>query len=335
MPDSSPASSSLETLYLGTNDGLRVLHRARDGNGWEIGAQNLDNAPVTAIQSAPDGSGDLLCAVGVWGMWRCSPDGKKAWERNTGIENRELHALAVSSEGGTIYAGSAPPQVYRSTDGGESWERLVSLERIPSYASWIYPVPPNYANIRQIVTHPTDPRTLYVAVEVGGLFRSRDAGDTWEDLTGDMDKDAHAVALHPERPERIFVSTPRGPYLSHDDGRTWSQLWKDRSPTYSASIAACPEEPDTIIAGISRGFRGGEATIWVSEDGAESWRPAEGDLDSLTDSQIRGALVYSRSSPRMAYAGSLAGDLFESRDGGQTWAAAMTGLPPVRAIYAP
>jgi photosystem II stability/assembly factor-like uncharacterized protein len=254
---------------------------------------------------------------------------------NAGIDNRELHALAVSSDGGTVYAGAAPPRVYRSRDGGTSWAALESFEQIPGSGDWFYPVPPLYANIRQIVAHPTRPETLYVAVEVGGLFRSPDGGETWDDLTGDMDKDCHAVALHPDRPERVLVSTPRGPYVSRDEGRTWTQLWKGKSPAYSAAIAVCPDEPDTVIAGISRGFRGGEARIWVSEDGAETWREAEGDLEPLTPGQLRGTLAYSRSSPGYAYAGSLAGDLFESRDGGRTWRVALRGLPSLRAIHAP
>ncbi|MBW3623182.1 MAG: hypothetical protein KY468_07195 [Armatimonadetes bacterium] len=331
MPES---PSPNELLYLGTNDGLRVLCRASDGARWEVAAQALDNAPVTAVQPAPDGSGDLLCAVGVWGMWRCSPDAKATRECNAGIFNRELHALAVAVDGTAVYAGAAPPQVYRSTDGGNAWETLASFERIPGSEGWFYPVPPNYANIRQIVAHPAQPQTLYVGVEVGGLFRSRDGGETWEDLTGDMDPDCHAIALHPERPERIVVSTPRGPFLSCDEGRTWTPLWKDRRPSYSASVAACPAEPDTLVAGISRGFRGGECRIYLSEDGAETWREAEGKTESLFPSQIRGALTYARTTPRTAYAGSLAGDLLESRDGGRTWAVAVRGLPPIRAIYA-
>jgi hypothetical protein len=320
-------------LYLGTNDGLRVLSRAGDG-GWTVETQALDNAPLTALQPAPDGSGDLLCAVGVWGMWRCSAEGKEVREQNAGLANKELHALAVSSDSSNVYAGAAPPEVYCSGDG-VSWKAISSFTQIPTASQWFYPVPPNYANIRQIVTHPTEPNTLYVGVEVGGLFRSRDGGETWDDLTGDMDPDCHAIALHADRPGRILVSTPRGPYVSRDHGQTWTRCWEGRTPTYSAGVAVCPTEPDTAVAGISKGFRGVDAAIWVTEDGAETWRKADGDLASLAPSQIRGALVYSRSQPKTAYAGTLAGDLFESRDGGRMWAVSHRGLPPIRSIYAP
>jgi photosystem II stability/assembly factor-like uncharacterized protein len=325
MPDS-------DRLYLGTNDGLRVLRRA-DG-GWSLETQALDNAPVTALQAVPNGSGDLFAAVGAWGMWRISPDGKTIREINDGISNRELHALAVACDGSALYAGAAPPEIFASVDDGETWNSVSSFLRIPAAEKWFYPVPPYYANIRQIAAHPTRPETFYAGVEVGGLYRTRDGGATWEDLTRDMDPDCHAIALHPDRPDRILVSTPSGPYVSRDEGASWESCWKAAKPSYSASIAVSPGDPDRAIAGISKGFRGVDASIWITEDGARTWREAEGDLGALTPSQIRGALTYSRSAPTTAYAGSLAGDLFESRDGGATWSLAAGGLPPIRAILA-
>ena len=186
----------------------------------------------------------------------------------------------------------------KPVSGGESWTTIEAFGRIPGADKWFYPVPPNYANIRQIATDPADAATMYVGVEVGGLFRTRDRGETWEDLTRDMDPDCHAIGLHAERTGRIVVATPRGPYVSRDDGGSWTKCWKDRTPTYSASIAVCPAEPDVVVTGISKGFRGVDATIWVSEDGAATWREAGGDLAALSDSQIRCALAYSGSEPR-------------------------------------
>ena len=65
------------------------------------------------------------------------------------------------------YAGTTPPHLYRTLDGGRSWRELPAFTRAPGAADWVYPVPPGYPNIRWILAGPADPNVLSVGVEFG------------------------------------------------------------------------------------------------------------------------------------------------------------------------
>ena len=102
-------------------------------------------------------------------------------------------------------------------------------------------------------------------------------------------------------------------------------------PSYSAQIAVHPEQPDTVIAGISRGFRGGDAALYRSTERGETWTRVTAEHPSLAATIFK-ALAFSRSTPEVVAAGTLAGEVWLSGDGGRTWAAAASGLPPVRSL---
>src|SRR5205823_14154735 len=128
------------------------------------------------------------------------------------------------------YAGTTPPHLYRTLDGGRSWRELSAFTRAPGATDWVFPVPPGYPNIRWILAGPADPNVLSVGVEIGGLIRSEDGGQTWQDRTAGMNRDVHCVAAHPAVPDVLYTSTPQGPYRSDDGGWRWTHIWQRRSP---------------------------------------------------------------------------------------------------------
>jgi hypothetical protein len=148
--------------------------------------------------------------------------------------------------------------------------------------------------------------------------------------TLEMNHDTHCVAGHPAAPEVLFTATPAGPYRS-DDGRSWKHPWRDRSPCYSAQIAVHPDKPETILVGISRGFRGGDAALHRSTDRRDTWTRVTEQRLSLAET-IFNAFAFSGSNPAVAAAGTMAGDVWLTEDGGNSWSLAASGLPPVRPL---
>ena len=218
-------------------------------------------------------SGDaVLCGVLGWGVYRTDENAERFEPASEGITVPQVCALAASPKGeGVVYAGTTPPHLYRSEDGGRSWRELAAFARAPGSGDWVYPAAPGYPNIRWVLVGPADPACISVGVEIGGLIRSEDGGETWQDRTTDMNRDIHCVAAHPAAPEVLFTATPAGPYRSDDGGLNWKHLWQGRSPSYSAQIAVHPSQPETVLVGISRGFRGGDAALFRSTDRGETW----------------------------------------------------------------
>lgn len=314
-------------IMAGTADGVRLLEPG--GGGWQVARQGLDNGPVNALLPV---DGGVLCGVLGWGVYRTDAAAERFEPASEGLTVPQVCALAAHpTRPATVFAGTTPSHLFQSDDAGRSWKELDAFTRAPGAEEWVYPVAPGYSNIRWILAGPADPRTLSVGVEVGGFIHSADGGRTWEDRTAQMNRDIHCVAAHPEAPEVLYTATPAGPYRSDLGGHYWKHLWQDRSPSYSAQIAVHPAEPDTVVVGISRGFRGGDAALYRSTDRGQSWSRVTEERPSLA-STIFKALAFSRSAPEVAAAGTMAGEVWLSEDGGASWQVDASGLPPVRAL---
>jgi hypothetical protein len=205
-------------IMAGTADGVRLLE-PREGR-WQVVRQGLDNGPVNALLAA---DGAVLCGVLGWGVYRTGESAERFEPSSEGLPVPQVCALAgAPGRTQTAYAGTTPPHLYRSEDGGRSWRELPVFARAPGSEKWVYPAAPGYPNIRWVLAGPAYPEVLTVGVEIGGLIRSEDGGRTWQDRTGDMNRDIHCVAAHPSAPDVLYTSTPHGPYRSDDGGHSWT-----------------------------------------------------------------------------------------------------------------
>lgn len=314
-------------IMAGTADGVRLLEPR--GGSWQVAGQELDNGPVNTLLAVDDA---VLCGVLGWGVYRTDAAAERFEPASVGITVPQVCALAAHpTRPATVYAGTTPPHLFQSDDAGRTWRELTAFARAPGAEEWVYPVPPGYPNIRWILAGPADAEQISVGVEIGGLIHSADGGRTWEDRTEAMNRDVHCVAAHPEAPDVLYTATPAGPYRSDLGGHYWKHLWQDRSPSYSAQIAVHPAQPETVVVGISRGFRGGDAALYRSTDRGQSWSRVTEERPSLADTIFK-ALAFSRSEPEVAAAGTMAGEVWLSEDGGASWQVAAAGLPPVRSL---
>ncbi|MBW3619020.1 MAG: hypothetical protein KY461_02140 [Actinobacteria bacterium] len=238
---------------------------------------------VHALRATDDG--ELL--LGLHGaLWR-SPDGRE-WEQ-LGLEGQDAMALGVAKDGEPLLVGGHDVLV-RSTDGGETFEAL-SPEQLPSL------------DVHALAQAPSDPSIVYAYVVGAGVFRSDDAGDSWEPATpvGDaLPGDLSAMAVDPNDPDVVLVgSGSQGVFRSDDGGRTFSRT------TDYGTIGLGFAEDGTVAAATYRG-------VDVSDDGGESWENAApaGDFDGQPFAVAigdDGAIWVMTEEPRV---------LFRSTDGG-------------------
>src|SRR5947208_2705381 len=214
-------SGPADEVLVATADGIMSLKRS--GSGWEQSRRMLEGKHIDSISVEPR-SGTIFAGTHHDGLW-ASADGGQSWERrDNGIKFPNIYALNFVHAGSEtrIYAGTEPAHLYVSTDLGQSWTELPALREVPSAKDWTFPGPPHEGHVKTIVFDPRDPNTIYAGVEVGGAFKSTDAGQTWRELNeGGFYEDVHRLMIARSRPDEVWMTTGRGLYRSGDAGTSW------------------------------------------------------------------------------------------------------------------
>jgi photosystem II stability/assembly factor-like uncharacterized protein len=234
-----------------------------------------------------------------------------------------------------LYAGTNPAHLFVSDDLGETWEELKGLREVPSVGQWNFNAIA-YAHTKHIGFDPSLPETLYVSIEVGGAYRSRDGGRTFEQLQG-MDIDVHRMVSAPTEPRRVYLSCRDGIWGSGDAGDTWEHLTDDTARVgYPDVLLVDPDNPDAIlIAGayaLPRAWRQSgdcDSAIVRSHDGGRNWEQVQTGLPSHISANIEAMSMNVWPGGRAIAAATVDGDVFYSRDGGDSWKTIASGLPSV------
>jgi photosystem II stability/assembly factor-like uncharacterized protein len=330
----------------GTRGGL--FRRPAEGDGWEPLTKGLPEATqVQAITVHPTEPGVVY--LGTWdGLYRSLDHGER-WERLPLPEpGGEVWSVLVHpTRPRVVYAGTSPVGVYRSEDGGETWRRLpraVQPQRLTmSFA----------CRVMRLAVEPGQPDAVYAGMEVGGVMRSLDGGDTWEDCSEELVRlaerpqlrsriqsdsesegmlDGHALAVSAAAPGTVFLAVRMGLFRSDDRGRSWQDLEVRRfSPlTYARDLRVSPHDPRTLYACLSPAARSQDGSLYRSPDLGATWTRVDRDVKAETTMM---ALALDPRDPRRIHCASRSGQVFGTADGGATWRESR--LPDgVRDVYA-
>jgi hypothetical protein len=269
---------------------MRILAGAR--NGVYVVADGASQRVLESgvVRDLTD-IGDRLYAGTDTGL-NVSDDGGETWS-SSGLTDRQVWQVRAAGND-TLYASTQPAGLFRSDNGGRSWDEVDGFMQFPQAADWRIPVtPPIAARARALVVDRDDPRMLWVGVEVGGIMRSEDAGESWElDQPGE-NPDLHMIFAHPDRPEVLYASTGygrldgvaeqvegnAGVLRSDDRGATWTYKWRGITPRYSRPMCIDPRAPYGLTVGSAptafsnyKDGGGAQAMLFRSEDGGETWR---------------------------------------------------------------
>jgi photosystem II stability/assembly factor-like uncharacterized protein len=310
-----------------------IFRRVDDGP-WQQMTKGLpEPVQVMAITPHP-GDRDVVYIGTNDGPYR-SVDGGDRWERlpfpEPGLQVWSI--LVDPSSPRRLYAGTSPLGVFRSDDGGDHWRRLpnaVQPERVKM---------PFACRVMRLAADAARPETLWAAVEVGGVMRSDDAGDTWNDCSGHLVKlaelphlksrivsdtdiegmlDVHALAVSPAEPGTVFLALRMGLFRSDDGGRSWQDLEVGRfSPlTYGRDIRVSPHDAHTLLACLSPAARSEDGSLYRSQDLGRTW--SRFDHGVKAHSTMMGLALHPRDAGR-AYGVSRTGQVFGTEDAGGSW----------------
>lgn len=300
-------------LYIGSGDGIRVAHLGEEA--LTIEQTGIEGQNVRDIAVHPDDPSDVFVGCGLrgWGLHHTT-DGGRSFD-TLGFEDRWVWGITRHpTDPRTLYVGTEPPMLYVSTDNGETFDSIDTIEEVDSREQWAFFHEPFYAgHIHGIDIHPERPQRIVAGVEHGALLISEDEGQTWrERLVG---QDLHRVRSHPVDPSQLFAATGAGLYHSEDGGRSWYSVESLRG-RYLHSIVFDSTRPQRLYVYADRD---GEP-LYRSDDGGATWSqigeglPAARPADNLR--------LHPTDADTIFYAGDCSermSQLFVSTDAGGSW----------------
>jgi photosystem II stability/assembly factor-like uncharacterized protein len=233
--------------------------------GWKKIHESLKGTHPQCVTFDHNNPNRAYCGTLGGGLWKTN-DGGQSWDsigRHT-ISSSDVMSVSVSSleRGGvknnnkgfnTVYAGTEPSAFYRSDDGGETWNKMSSLNDLKSSSSWSFPPRPWTSHVRWIESDKTKPGYVYVAIEAGALVQSHDGGRSWIDRVEGGPYDTHTLATHKNMPGRLYSAAGDGYFESYNYGQNWKRLVAGLGDCdYLFSLAVDSGNPQTVITSASQ-----------------------------------------------------------------------------------
>jgi photosystem II stability/assembly factor-like uncharacterized protein len=346
-------------LLLGTPKGAFVLDSDAGRGQWRLSGPMCDGWPIHAIAVEPS-TGALLAGGGSpWygpAVWRSEDMGATWTHSGDGLTYgdggpRVATVWNVTTAHGMVYAGVEPAGLFRSRDGGRTWEHVEGLTNHPTRPEW----QPGAGGLclHSIVPHPDDPDRMWVAASAVGAFETRDGGATWETRNRGVRADfnpenrypefgqcVHKLVMAADGGEHLYQQNHCGVYRSFDGGRQWEEITPGLPSEFGFPMAAHPRDPLTAwtipLNGADRGryMPDASAAVWRTHDGGSSWVRA-GDGLPHQDAYLgvlREAMAVDQRDPVGVYFGTSTGQVYGSADEGRTWSLLVDRLPPIWSV---
>lgn len=350
-----------DRAWVATRKGLFELHRT--GDAWSIAHASFLGEPVMVLPPGPDGRMLAALNLGHFGVkLHASDDGGRQWQEVAtptypeqpadapGPAWKLVQVWAMVWAGRTAWAGTLPGGLFRSDDGGASWQLNRPLWDLPKRPEWFgggYDVP----GVHSICPHPQRPEDLLVAVSCGGVWQTNDAGASWQARCAGMKapymppeqaeepnaQDPHLVVRCAARPDVLWCQHHGGIWRSVDGAARWEPVAAPVSD-FGFAVAVHPQDPDVAwfvpaLADERRVPVDGALVVNRTRDGGRSFETLRDGLPQAGcyDLVYRHGLVVGRDG-RTLLMGSTTGNLWASGDGGERWSAVSGHLPPIYAL---
>lgn len=323
-------------ILVGTVGGVFILAR-EDSTRWRVARKTLEGCHVHALVIEP--SSGLTFAGACKGSIYASPDFGRTWEhRDRGLTQRDIYCLNFTQAGGRVklYAGTEPAHLFESDDLGENWREISSLHAVPCAHKATFPAPPFVGKLKDIAFDPQRPQRIYASIEVGGLLRSDNAGETWVQLEG-FHPDVHRLVLRPSDPRWMYITGGDGIYRSRDQGAAWEHLTTRSSRiAYPDALIIHPRREELMFtAGAGNNpaawisARSAEGGIARSRDGGQTWEALQQGLAERIKGNMEAMAIDVWNGSFSLFAASTDGEVFLSEDEGGHWNKIIDGLPPI------
>ncbi len=266
-----------------------------------------------------------------------------------------------ASEPRAWYAGTSPQGLFRTEDGGDTWEPVPGLNDHPEYREWMGSVEngtPDGPKLHSVIVDPRDPAHLYLGMSSGGVHESLDGGRHWKPLVRGLEvveqldpsklsfHDPHVVRLCPTRPDRLYQQNHCGIYRLDRPSEEWVRIGKAMPKAVGDigfPLALHPRDPDALWvfpmdgSGVwPRTSPDGKPAAYVSRDGGKSWKRLDAGFPRRDAwwTVKRQAMTADAHEPVGLYLGTTSGEVWASRNEGERWSCLARHLPEIYAVEA-
>ncbi len=262
---------------------------------------------------------------------------------------RVWHLEPSLTDPDTVYAGIEDAALFRSSNGGQTWQELSGLRDVKG-SLW----QPGAGGmcLHTIVQDPTNPQRIYIAISAAGTFRTDDGGKTWRAINRGLksqfelpDPDAevghcvHRIALHPTRPNVLFMQKHWDVMRSDDAGESWHEISGNLPTDFGFPIDVHAHEPETVyvvpIKNDSEHFPpDGKLRVYRSRTGGNEWEALTNGLPQRDCyvNVLRDAMTVDSLDPCGIYFGTSGGQVYGSANAGDNWTPIVRDLPAVLSV---
>jgi photosystem II stability/assembly factor-like uncharacterized protein len=362
-------------LLVGTRKGAFILSADAKRKQWEVSGPffggweiyHLKGSPADpsrlyasqtsgwfgqVIQRSDDGGktwqpvGNKFVYDGVPGTHKWYDGTQRPWEFK-----RVWHLEPSLTDPDIVFAGAEDAALFRSDDGGRTWQELPSL-RDTKGDLW----QPGAGGmcLHTIVLDPSDSQRIFIGISAAGVFRSDDAGKTWRAINRGLksqyelpDPDAevghcvHRITMHPSRPSVLYMQKHWDVMRTDDAGDSWHEVSGNLPTDFGFTIDVHAHEPDTIyvvpIKSDSEHYPPeGKLCVYRSRSGGNEWEALTNGLPQrhCYVNVLRDAMAIDSLDPCGVYFGTTGGQVYASADGGDSWAPIVRDLPSVLSVEA-
>jgi len=362
-------------VLVGTRKGAFILTADGKRQKWDVSGPHFGGWEIYHLKGSPADPNRIYASQS--SSWfgqviQRSSDGGKTWET---VGNKFTYEGAVGNhlwydgtqrpfefarvwhlepsltDPDTAYAGIQDAALFQTTDGGQTWRELPALRNHPSAAAW----QPGAGGmcLHTILLDPSHPGRIFIAISAAGVFRSDDAGESWRpinrglrseqipDPTAEVGHCVHRIAMHPSRPNVLFMQKHWDVMRSDDAGESWTDVGGNLPTDFGFPIDVHSHEPNTIyvvpIKSDSEHYvPDGKLRVYRSRTGGHEWEALTKGLPQshCYVNVLRDSMAVDALDPCGVYFGTSGGQVYGSADAGDSWAPIVRDLPPVVSVEA-